>query len=46
MENRPPVWLVHGEVEAQEALRSYLGQRNGAAVHLPKPGDTLDLVTL
>jgi metallo-beta-lactamase family protein len=46
MANRPPVYLVHGEVEAQEAFRSYLGKRNGAAVHLPKPGDTLDLADL
>jgi metallo-beta-lactamase family protein len=46
MENRPPVWLVHGEVEAQEAFRSYLGKRNGASVHLPKPGDTVDLASL
>ena len=46
MANRPPVYLVHGEVEAQEAFRSYLGKRNGASVHLPKPGDTLDLAAL
>jgi metallo-beta-lactamase family protein len=46
MENRPPVWLVHGEVEAQEAFRSYLRKRSGAAVHLPRPGDTLDLASL
>jgi metallo-beta-lactamase family protein len=46
LENRPPVWLVHGEVEAQEAFRSYLAKRNGATVRLPKPGDTLDLATL
>jgi metallo-beta-lactamase family protein len=44
--NRPPVCLVHGEVEAQEAFRSYLAKRNGATVHLPRPGDTLDLSTL
>jgi metallo-beta-lactamase family protein len=46
MANRPPVYLVHGEVEAQEAFRSYLGKRNGAAVHLPRPGDTLDLASV
>lgn len=46
MENRPPVWLVHGEVEAQEAFKSYLGKRSGATVHLPRPGDTLDLAAL
>jgi metallo-beta-lactamase family protein len=46
MENRPPVYLVHGEVEAQTAFQAYLGQRNGAEVHLPKPGDVLDLGAL
>jgi metallo-beta-lactamase family protein len=46
LQNRPPVYLVHGEVEAQEAFRSYLGKRNGASVHLPKPGDTVDLAAL
>jgi metallo-beta-lactamase family protein len=44
MENRPPVYLVHGEVESQEAFRKYLVNRTGAEVHLPKPGDILDLV--
>jgi metallo-beta-lactamase family protein len=44
MENRPPVYLVHGEVEAQSEFQAYLGKRSGAEVHLPKPGDTLDLV--
>jgi metallo-beta-lactamase family protein len=43
MENRPPVYLVHGEVEAQEDFRRYLSNRTGATVHLPKPGDTLTL---
>jgi metallo-beta-lactamase family protein len=45
-DNRPPVYLVHGEVDAQEAFRSYLGRRSGADVHLPKPGDILDLTTV
>lgn len=44
IENRPPVYLVHGEVESQEAFKKYLVNRTGAAVHLPKPGDSLDLV--
>jgi metallo-beta-lactamase family protein len=44
MENRPPVYLVHGEVESQEAFRKYLVNRTGAEVHLPKPGESLDLV--
>ena len=43
MENRPPVWLVHGETEAQEAFSAYLAKRSGATVHLPKPGDILGL---
>jgi metallo-beta-lactamase family protein len=43
MENRPPVYLVHGETEAQEAFRNYLHQRSSADVHLPKPGDFLEL---
>ena len=46
VENRPPVYLVHGEVEAQQDFKAYLSKRSGASVHLPKPGDTLDLATL
>ena len=46
LENRPPVYLVHGEVESQDAFAKYLGGRSGAQVHLPKPGDILDLATL
>jgi metallo-beta-lactamase family protein len=46
MENRPPVYLVHGEVDAQTEFQSYLGKRSGAEVHLPKPGDMLDLAAL
>jgi metallo-beta-lactamase family protein len=42
MENRPPVYLVHGEVDAQEDFKRYLHERNGAEVHLPKPGDFLE----
>lgn len=44
MENRPPVYLVHGEPESQEGFRKYLSKRCGARVHLPKPGDVLDLL--
>lgn len=44
MENRPPVYLVHGEPESQEGFRKYLTKRCGARVHLPKPGDVLDLL--
>ena len=46
MENRPPVYLVHGEVEAQQEFQAYLSRRSGADVHLPKPGDVLNLATL
>jgi metallo-beta-lactamase family protein len=34
----PPVWLVHGEPPAQEALSSQLRGR-GYDVHVPAPGD-------
>jgi len=43
MENRPPVYLVHGEVDSQEEFQKYLRKRNGAEIKLPKPGDVLDL---
>jgi len=46
MENRPPVYLVHGEVDSQEAFQKYLRKRNDADVKLPKPGDVLDLASL
>jgi metallo-beta-lactamase family protein len=42
MENRPPVYLVHGEVDSQETFQKYLHKRTGAEVHLPKPGDVLN----
>ena len=40
---RPPVYLVHGEPEAQRAFGQYLRGRCGAEVHVPAPGDQLDL---
>ena len=43
MENRPPVYLVHGEVDSQEAFSKYLQARTRATVHMPKPGDILEL---
>jgi metallo-beta-lactamase family protein len=43
MENRPPVYLVHGERESQDAFALYLHGRTGARVSLPDPGDVLDL---
>lgn len=38
----PPVWLVHGEPPAQEALAARFRER-GHAVHIPAPGDTAQL---
>ncbi|MEE4218388.1 MAG: MBL fold metallo-hydrolase [Xanthomonadales bacterium] len=46
MENRPPVYLVHGEVDSQLAFREYLEDRCGAEVHVPVPGTVLDLAGL
>ncbi|MGD8346920.1 MAG: MBL fold metallo-hydrolase, partial [Lysobacterales bacterium] len=46
MENRPPVYLVHGEPESQEVFASYLANRCGAKVKAARPGDVLDLVAL
>jgi len=43
LQNRPPVWLVHGERDSQVAFKEYLSQRNGAVVHLPDPGERLVL---
>lgn len=43
LQNRPPVWLVHGERESQEAFSQYMSQRNDAKVHLPDPGEHLVL---
>jgi len=39
---RPPVWLVHGERSAAEALRDVL-RREGARAEVAAPGVTLDL---
>jgi metallo-beta-lactamase family protein len=38
----PPVWLVHGEPPAQEALAARFRVR-GHTVHIPAPGDTAAL---
>ena len=43
MENRPPVYLVHGEPEAQAEFSRYLSGRCGAKVHCPVPGEVLEL---
>ncbi|MEJ2535084.1 MAG: MBL fold metallo-hydrolase [Gammaproteobacteria bacterium] len=42
-ENRPPVWLVHGEDRAREEFAAYLSRRSGARVSIPGPGETLEL---
>jgi metallo-beta-lactamase family protein len=46
IEGHPPVWLVHGEREAQAVFRRHLEGRFGCRVHLPEPGERLDLGTL
>ena len=45
-EGRPPVYLVHGEDDAQSDFADYMMARNGADVRIPKPGDVLDLAAL
>lgn len=42
-DNTPPVYLVHGEVEARDDFAAYLGGRAGAKVHRPLPGEVLEL---
>ncbi len=39
----PPVWLVHGEPEAGEALADRLAREHGCRVSTPRPGDRIDL---
>lgn len=46
MQGRPPVYLVHGESDAQSDFVDYMSERNGAQVHIPQPGDVLDLAEL
>ena len=43
--SRPPVYLVHGEVPAAEALAEKLRER-GARATVPSPGLTIDLAKL
>ena len=38
MKNRPPVYLVHGEPDAQADFKRYLESRCRAQVHMPQPG--------
>ena len=42
-ENRPPLYLVHGEKPAQEALRDRLKRELSAHVALAQPGTKVDL---
>jgi metallo-beta-lactamase family protein len=42
-EDAPPVWLVHGEDEARAALAERLQATGAAGVHLPGPGDSIDM---
>jgi len=44
--DQPPVYLVHGEPEAQREFGKYLRGRCGADVHIPVPGTVLDLAGL
>ena len=46
IKNRPPVCLVHGEPDSGDALRDKLQSEHGAKVTQPKPGDSIDLLTL
>lgn len=46
MKGRPPVYLVHGEDDAQSDFAEYMQHRNGAEVNVPVPGDVLDLESL
>jgi metallo-beta-lactamase family protein len=46
MKNRPPIYLVHGERDAQAAFKTYLESRCGASVHVPDAGQRLDLAGL
>jgi metallo-beta-lactamase family protein len=40
---QPPVWLVHGEPQAQAELAKVLRSKFDTRVHIPKLGDVLDL---
>jgi len=40
-ENRPPVWLVHGEPEAQTVLHDLLRRRLNAPVTIADPGQVI-----
>ncbi|MEM9171783.1 MAG: MBL fold metallo-hydrolase [Pseudomonadota bacterium] len=42
----PPVWLVHGEPEAGQALARRLRSDHGATVHPAMPGNIVDLSSM
>lgn len=44
--NKPPVFLVHGEVKSAKALKSKFESELDAQVRIAKPGLTVDLVKL
>jgi len=46
MDNRPPVYLVHGERDAQSEFKAYLESRCNAKVQLAEPGERLNLAAL
>ncbi len=41
--NRPPVYLVHGEPDAQQALAGKLRERHSAEVHIPEFEERIEL---
>ena len=44
--NRPPIYLVHGESKAAQALKKKLHRDHGARVTRPQPGQRIDLASL
>ena len=42
--NRPPLVLVHGEPDAQNALRDLIEKELAAPVHIAADGDRFDLL--
>lgn len=42
-DHRPPVWLVHGEDDARQALAARLKEATGAKVRIPGLGDVIKL---
>jgi metallo-beta-lactamase family protein len=41
--NEPPLYLVHGEPDAQKALAREIGNRSGAAVNIAQPGQVIEI---